>query len=453
MLVTMSHKEINRIDIIKDVIEKKTRQIDAARKLNMSRRNVQRLVNRYQERGVEGLVSLKRGMLSNNRYSESYRENTLCLIRENYHDFGPTFAAEKLKENDGICLSNETVRQWMIVDGLWVPKVAKRPKIHQPRPRRDCLGELIQIDGSHHDWFEGHAPKCCLLVFIDDATSRIQHLYFCESESTLSYMTATWDYIQKHGKPEALYSDKHGVFRVNHPSAKEEALTQYGRALNTLQVDLYCANSPQAKGRVERANRTFQDRLIKEMRLAGIRSIEAANQWLPSYIDKHNRRFAKVPKNSKDVHRPVRESQEELQDIFSLQDTRILSKSLTMQYERNLYLIEPNPTTEKLMGEAVIVHRHIDDSLEVKHCGRSLPCKVFDKQERIKQGAIVDSKRLGAVLDYAKKEREKLDAEETSERKETPIFWHSGSGHIESNPEITSGFYRATETVSPQPSG
>ena len=431
-------------------VDRKIRQVDAARTLKMTRRNVQRLVNKYREHGPEGLVSKKRGMPSNNRYGDEFRENTVTIIGENYHDFGPTFAGEKLKENHGISLANETVRQWMIVAGLWIPKQQKRRAVKQPRQRRDCLGELVQIDGSQHDWFEGHAPKCTLLVFIDDATSKLLHLYFCESESTVSYMTATQDYLAKHGKPEALYSDKHGVFRVNHPSAKPAALTQYGRALDDLQITLICADSPEAKGRVERVNQTLQDRLIKEMRLAGIRSIESANQWLPEYIEIHNRKFSKPPRVNIDVHRTVRESQEELHDIFSVQDTRILSKSLSVQYERDLYLIDPSPATDRLMGKSVIVHRYLDNSLAMKYCGRTLPCKIFSKQEKIQQGTIVTNKRLGAVLDYARQVRENADSLVPME---APEFWETGSTSEGINPLVMRDACEIAERPTSPPSG
>ncbi len=257
-------------------------------------------------------------------------------------------------------------------------------------------------------------------------------------------------YLAKHGKPEALYSDKHGVFRVNHPSAKPGALTQYGRALDELQIHLICADSPEAKGRVERVNQTLQDRLIKEMRLAGIRSIEAANQWLPEYIEIHNRKFSKPPRINTNVHRTVRESQDELRDIFSVQNTRILSKSLSVQYERDTYLIDPSPETERLMGKSVIVHRYLDDSLAMKYCGRTLPCKIFSKQEQIQQGTIVTNKRLGAVLDYARQVRESVESQVPME---SPKFWDTDATHGELNPVVMQRASVSAARPSSPPSG
>jgi hypothetical protein len=209
-------------------------------------------------------------------------------------------------------ISTETVRHWMIADGLWVPHARRKARVYQPRYRRDCLGELIQIDGSHHDWFEGRASKCGLLVYIDDATGRLMHLRFCETESAFDYMLATREYIDKHGKPVAFYSVKHAVFRVSQAESRRTGTTQFGRVLHDLNIELICANSSQAKGRVERANLTLQDRLIKEMRLESISSIEEANVWLDSFILDFNRRFAKAPKYPKNLHRPVNEQPAEV---------------------------------------------------------------------------------------------------------------------------------------------
>ena len=183
MLVTMSDKELNRINVIQAVIDKRMRRRDAAHQLNLTERQVQRLMNRYRESGVSGLASLRRGQPGNHRIPESLKLRILALLREKYSDFGPTLAAEKLSERHDISVSVDTLRNWMTADGLWIPYSRRKPRVYQPRYRRDCLGELVQIDGSPHDWFEGRAPKCCLLVFVDDATGRIMHLRFGETES------------------------------------------------------------------------------------------------------------------------------------------------------------------------------------------------------------------------------------------------------------------------------
>jgi hypothetical protein len=223
------------------------------------------------------------------------RTLALSIIRERYADFGPTLAAEKLAAHHGCSLSRETLRGWMIADGLWTDRRHRLPSPHQPRRRRECLGELVQIDGSEHAWFEGRGPMCTLLAFIDDATSRLMVLRFVPSESTFDYFRATRAYLEAHGKPVAFYSDKHNIFRVNNGEGGDR-VTQFGRALSELSIDIICANSPQAKGRVERAFGTLQDRLVKELRLAGISTIDVANAWLPGFIAEHNARFGRAPR-------------------------------------------------------------------------------------------------------------------------------------------------------------
>jgi len=196
----------------------------------------------------------------------------------------------------------------MIAAGLWADRQARLQRPYQPRYRRDCVGELIQIDGSHHAWFEDRGPKCCLLVYIDDATSRLMELRFCPSESTLDYMHSTKRYLIGHGKPVAFYSDKHTVFRVSDRDAKSgNGLTQFGRALHELNIDIIYANSSQAKGRVERMNLTLQDRLVKELRLEGIDTIEDGNDFLPGFMDTLNAKFSKEPINPTNLHRPLTE--------------------------------------------------------------------------------------------------------------------------------------------------
>jgi hypothetical protein len=221
------------------------------------------------------------------------RAEVLGIIRERYTDFGPQLASEKLAALHDIHLSRETVRSWMMAEGLWKDCKQRMKHVHQPRHRRDSVGELVQIDGSDHLWFEGRGPRCTLLVDIDDATSRLMHLQFVETESPFDYFTATRAYIDRCGKPVAFYSDKHATFRVDKTGAVGgDGRTQFGRALHGLNIDIICANTSQAKGRVERANLTLQDRLVKELRLAGISTIVAGNAFLAAFMAAHNARFA-----------------------------------------------------------------------------------------------------------------------------------------------------------------
>lgn len=316
----------------------------------------------------------------------------MALVRERYADFGPTLACEKLCEFHGIAVSLETLRQWMIGAGLWVPRSQRPRRVHQPRQRRSCLGELIQIDGDR-------GPRCTLLVYVDDATSRLMKLRFVASESAFDYFSSTRAYLERHGKPVAIYSDKASVFRVAASEAKTTAgITQFNRALSALNIDIICANTPQAKGRVERAHLTLQDRLVKELRLRGIGAPESGNAYLPEFLADYNERFAREPQSPRDVHLPVR-NDEDLDLLFTWQEDRNLSRNLTLHYKRVIYLIEPNSETLGLAGERCCVHEYADGRIEVRHAGKVLPCRVFfDKNPHVEQGAIVAHKRLGAVL-------------------------------------------------------
>ena len=245
----------------------------------------------------------------------------------------------------------------MIEDGIWADRKQRRKRVHRPRPRRECVGELVQIDGCEHWWFEDRGPQCTLLVFVDDATSRLMHLQFVESELTFAYFHATRAYLEAWGKPVAFYSDKHGVFRVNHPGALGgDGMTQFGRALHALNIDIICANSSQAKGRVERAHKTLQDRLVKELRLAGAASLAEGNALLPAFIADYNARFAKPPANAKDLHRPLRAG-DDLEDAFAWKEERTLSQALTLQYDKVIFILEPSEPAKAAIGKRVTVVR------------------------------------------------------------------------------------------------
>src|SRR5271168_1314519 len=313
----MSKQEFSRLDVLLRVQSGRLRVSDACALIGLQRRQVFRLLRGLKQDGATSLLSKRRGQPSNHRLPTEVRTLALSIVRERYSDFGPTLAAEKLAEQHGCLVSRETLRGWMIADGLWVDRGHRLASPHQPRRRRDCLGELVQIDGSEHAWFETRGETCTLLAFVDDATSRLMQLRFVASESAFDYFRATRVYLEAHGKPVAFYSDKHGIFRVN---AKEAAggagATQFGRALTELNIDILCANSPQAKGRVERAFGTLQDRLVKELRLAGISTVTAANAWLPGFITGYNARFGRQPANAKDLHRPLTEA-DDLDEILA----------------------------------------------------------------------------------------------------------------------------------------
>lgn len=417
MYITMSQQELDRLTIVRDVCNKQMLRKDAINLLNVSMRQLQRLVTAYRARGAEALAHGSRGKPSHNRLSEAVRLHILTLVNEHYADFGPTLAHEKLSELHATNVSLETLRQWMISDNLWIPHSHRKPRIYQPRHRRDCLGELIQIDGSHHDWFEGRSPKCCLLVFIDDATGRLMNLRFSETESSFDYMVATRAYVKTHGRPTAFYSDRHAVFHISDKQCVESKNnTQYGRALYHLNIELICANTPQAKGRVERANLTLQDRLIKEMRLQNINTIEQANNWLDSFIEDFNKRFGKLANYPKNMHREVNESNEELDDIFSWHIVRKLSTSLTFQYNKVIYLIENTEENSRLVRECVTVIDYPDGNMAVQYGDRKLNFTMFDKLAKVNQGKVVDHKRLGQVIRLAQEKQEELEVNQQRKR-------------------------------------
>ena len=416
MSVSMSNKELKRLPIWQEIYDQGITQSQAAQLLHISERQIRRLLQKYKAQGPAALAHAGRGQTSNSRLPEEIRLKCLNLVAEQFHGFGPTLAHEKLTSVYGFNISVETLRSWMIAADLWIPRAKRLKRPYQPRYNRDCYGELIQIDGSHHDWFEGRAPKCCLLVFIDDATGKLQHLRFCESESTFDYMISTRLYVEQHGKPLAFYSDKHSVFRVNQSSKKDTRITQFGRVLSTLKIDIIFANSPQAKGRVERANRTLQDRLIKEMRLEGINSIADANKWLPCFIEQFNRKFAKMAFNPKDLHRTVTETAEELDDVFTWREPRRVTKSLTITYDKCVYLLENTEENQRLIGKYLEFLEYPDGTVAIMHESRKINYSIFDKLSQLNQREIVENKRLGAVLNHIQQQHEELEQQNKRNR-------------------------------------
>src|SRR5258708_1841034 len=277
--------------------------------MTITPRQTYRLLRRYRDGGASAIANQRRGRPSNNRLPDVVRDHAIALVRELYADFGPTFAAEKLAERHDLKVSRETLRSWMRQAGIWMSR-AERKRIQQPRHRREHIGELVQIDGSEHRWFEERAASCTVLVFVDDATSRLMELRFVASESTFSYFEALKAYLRRHGKPVAFYSDKHSIFRVsNENAASGNGMTQFGRALSELNIEILCANPRQPNGRVERAHHTLQDRLVKELRLAGISTIDAPNPLLPTFLPHYNGRFAKPAARHQDFHRSLDPSQ------------------------------------------------------------------------------------------------------------------------------------------------
>ncbi len=400
--VIMSERELNRVEVLAQVDDDRLTVDNAAHMLDLTRRQIFRLLKRYRQDGAAAIRHKARGKPPNNLIHRAKREYALSLIKENYPDFGPTLAAEMLAQRHGFAVSRETLRKWMQDDGIWLSRRQRRT-FHQPRLRRECFGELIQIDGSDHRWFEDRAAPCTLLVFIDDATSTLMELRFVKSESTFSYFEALEGYLHEHGRPVAFYSDKHTVFRVAKEDAKGGArITQFGRALNELNVEILCANSSQAKGRVERANRTLQDRLVKELRIAGISDMEAGNAYLQGFKERYNAQFAKAPAKPDNLHRALNVEPDRLDDVLCWRENRYVGKQLTFSYDRKRIMLEENEITRDLVGKYVDTYAFVDGRFEVRSKGRCLPYKVFDMDQRVTHAAITDNKRLSAVLEHIK---------------------------------------------------
>jgi hypothetical protein len=378
--VYMTESELSRGQICVLISEKRITQAKAAEILNISNRHMRRLYYIFKKDGMKALASKKRGQSSNNKLPLATRGRLLEIVTcERYSGFGPTLMCEKLQELHGISVSRETVRQIMIESGVWGAKKVKCPVIHQQRQRRVRFGELIQIDGSPHTWFEDRADPCDLIVYIDDATG---HVFgkFCKAETTEAYMRVTKEYIEKYGRPLACYSDKHGIFRINRPGIRRENLSQFGRALKELDIQLIYANSPQAKGRVERAFQTLQDRLIKELRLAGISSIDDGNEFLESYWNKYNAQFSHSPSDPCNAHRDLL-LEHNLDRILCYKEYRTVSKNMEIQYKNKIYQLILEKGLKPLRGAKIVVLENLDGEVALEYQGKMLPFRTHNIED------------------------------------------------------------------------
>lgn len=363
--ITMSRKELDRYSLLRQVMSKQLSQVRAAQLLGLSDRHVRNLLKEIQIKGAKGIVSKKRGY-SNRSIKPDFKQHVMTLVKEKYPDFGPTFAEEKLAEYHNITISVETLRKWMIEEGLWVSK-KKRSTIHPIRPRRNYFGELIQIDASSHAWFEDRGAKCALIVFIDDATSKITSAFFCTSECLEGYFEALRNHLLKYGRPRALYSDRHVIFGGADCIKK----AQFPRALKELDIELILATSPQAKGRVERANQTLQDRLVKEMRLRNISNLKDANSYLEEFIEKFNNKFSKEPRGQFDSHRPV-DSDYDLERTLTRSEIRILSKELSFSFDNKIYQILEPRSVNRLRNKQIELRQKFDGTFRAFYEGVEL---------------------------------------------------------------------------------
>jgi transposase len=402
--IIMSQKEVSRADVFSEISQKKINQTKAAGILGLSARHVRRLYHEYLKSGVSALISKQRGKPSNHQMPKGLKARISELITiDLYSGFGPTFMCEKLLERHGIEISVETIRKLMMENGIWQAHRKKRPVIHQQRKRRARCGELVQIDGSPHAWFEDRGEKCVLISFVDDATGQTYGRFF-KSETTAAYMITARTYFSKYGRPLTFYSDKHSIFRINRPGClKKELITQFARACKELEIKTLCAHSPQAKGRVERNNQTQQDRLVKELRLAGISTIDQANEFLDNfYWDTYNVKFSVQPESSQDAHRKLLE-EHNLKKILSYKSQGTLSKNLEVQCDNVIYQITLESGTRILQKAKVMVIKSIDGEVYIEHNGKELPFKIYAQQEA--SGKIVDPKELDTFFNERKRRK------------------------------------------------
>jgi hypothetical protein len=390
----MSLEEANRLSIMKQVDKNVLNMRKASEEMGISLRQAKRIRKRYLLKGELGLISRHRGKISPNRIDAKLKAAVIKILqREEYFGFGPTFAKEKLRQRHGFYLSAETLRKWMIEFDLWKANPVRTRKVYQRRIRRSRFGELLQGDGSRHAWFEDRGEECTLVIFVDDATSNLTVGKFVSAETTEAYQEILEDHLNRYGRPLALYVDKHSIFRVSRESKSTEAETHFGRVLRELDIELICAHSPQAKGRVERANGTLQDRLIKEMRLRGICTIQEANRYLPEFIEEYNRKFGIEAKNPEDAHRPLRE-EDLLERLFARRSTRKLSKSLSFQFEGVFYQLNP-VSPNRFCATYVNILQRPGKPLLVESGGQEQPYTSWEETP-YETPKVLDSKQLEA---------------------------------------------------------
>lgn len=383
--LTMSNKEIDRLKVIQNVIHRKLSWAEAGEQMTLSPRQIGRLCAQVRQKGNKGIIHGLRSRPSNHRLPPGLLDKALALVKERYADFNPTFANEKIWELHHIRLSTFTLRQRMIREGLWKSR-KHRPKHHAWRERRPCTGMLVQLDGSDHPWFEERGPRCVLLIFIDDATSRILYGEFVPVEDTLNLLAAAKSYLLLHGRPISFYVDKDSIYKINRQSTIEEMLrdeqplTQFTRAMGELDIDVICAHSPQAKGRVERGFKTHQDRLVKELRLAGISTMTKANRFLQDiYIPKHNARFAVEPANTSNAHRDLLKTHR-LDEILSLRTQRTVFNDFTVRFHNQFFQLSRNQRLRVRPGNKVFLETRLDGSIHIRFKDQYLHFKMLSKK-------------------------------------------------------------------------
>ena len=391
-IIMASQEELRRLHVIQKVLEGVIKQVDAAEILSLSSRHIRRVIKRVKEEGNRGIVHRSRGRPSNRKIPDRVKKTVIQCYQSKYKDFGPTLASEKLLERDGMRISDETLRTWLIETGDW-KKSRKKGKHRHWRERKAHCGEMVQLDGSHHRWFEGRGPGCVLMGYIDDAAGKT-FARFYDYEGTIPAMDSFKRYSKKYGLPMSVYLDKHSTYKSTaKPTIEDELndvepLSQFERALKELGVEVSHAHSPQAKGRIERLFRTFQDRVVKEMRLRGIKTLEEGNQFLEGYLPLYNRRFSVCPKEKDDFHRPLPKGMD-LDAILCIKTERALRNDFTVAHNRKLYQVE-----DTIKASKVMIQDRIDGSMVMIHKGRALRFKeITERPLREKKQSVVVRRR------------------------------------------------------------
>ena len=423
-IIMATAQELRKLHIVRKVIEGSLSQIEAAELLSMSARQIRRLVKRVEQEGDQGILHRSRGKESNRAYSQKIRNKVLELYQQKYDDFGPTLYTEKLLENEAILISDETVRLWLYKAGLW-KKSKKRPKHRQWRERRKQRGQLVQIDGSHHDWLESRGPWCVLMAFIDDATNII-YARFYSYEGTIPAMDSFLRYTRKNGLPFSVYVDQHTTYKS--PARQKysyffedaEQLSQFERSMKELGVGVIHAHSPQAKGRIERLFKTLQDRLVKEMRLSGISSIEEANEFLNGYLVKHNRKFARIPAEKGDMHSKVSFGIN-LKRVLCIKTERTVRNDFTISHNGSLYQV-----LESFSEKKVMVEKRLNGQMEIMLGDKTLSYRKIEarpekKQKPVRLLRIRPSIPMPADHPYRKKKDLIFTREQQKKQRKQPV--------------------------------
>lgn len=382
-IIPMKRRDAERLRIIQKVIDKEITQVEGGKILGLCDRQVRRMKNRVRMAGAAGIIHRSRGRRSLRRLSEGLKKKVLGLIRSKYEDYGPTLAAETMAEKREAVVSRETLRQWMKEEGLWQARKRTR-EVHSWRERKAHRGEMVQMDGSHHDWLEGRGPKMVLMGYIDDATNTTSGRFF-GYEGVYPAMDSLRRYFRLYGRPESLYFDRHSTYKTTRQPNTEELLrgksakTQFERALDELGIRSIHAHSPQAKGRIERSFRTLQDRLVKAMRLENISTLDEANRFLESYWPKYNAKFAKEPRAKQDFHRPLPKKMN-LDRIFCLKESRSINPGYVIKWDNRVFVVV-SPSRTMLKQKATVLES-FDGRIEVLWRGRPLAIREVDETPR-----------------------------------------------------------------------